>query len=113
MRTTQSTQKSPYFLFAITIVATMGGLLFGFDMAVISGVLPFVKEQFGLSTVAEGWFVSSALLGCIIGVSFSGEMSDRFGRKKMLMLSAILFFASAIGTALAADFKLLIIARMV
>ena len=113
MKTTQATPKSSYFLFAITIVATMGGLLFGFDMAVISGVLPFVKQQFALSSVSEGWFVSSALVGCIIGVSFSGEMSDRFGRKKMLMLSAILFFASAIGTALAAGFQFLIIARMI
>lgn len=111
--TTQTSPKTSYFLFAITIVATMGGLLFGFDMAVISGVLPFVKEQFSLSSISEGWFVSSALLGCIIGVSFSGEMSDRFGRKKLLMLSAILFFASAIGTASAANFNLLIVARMI
>jgi len=113
MTETSTSQKSPYFLFAITIVATMGGLLFGFDMAVISGVLPFVKEQFSLSSISEGWFVSSALLGCIIGVSFSGEMSDRLGRKKMLMVSAIFFFVSAIGTALSASFETLIIARMI
>jgi SP family arabinose:H+ symporter-like MFS transporter len=104
--------KSPFFLISITLVATMGGLLFGFDMAVISGVLPFVKQQFALTSVAEGWFVSSALVGCIIGVSFSGELSDRLGRKKMLMLSAVLFFISAIGTAFAQDFSWLIIARM-
>jgi SP family arabinose:H+ symporter-like MFS transporter len=113
MTTTQTLPGSSFFLFAVTIVATMGGLLFGFDMAVISGVLPFVKEQFSLSSISEGWFVSSALVGCIIGVSFSGEMSDRFGRRKMLMLSAILFFASALGTAFAGSFKILIIARMI
>ncbi|QNK61531.1 sugar porter family MFS transporter [Pedobacter sp. PAMC26386] len=105
-------QKSTLFLIAITMVATLGGLLFGFDMAVISGVLPFVKQQFSLSPAAEGWFVSSALVGCIIGVAFAGELSDRFGRKKMLMLAAILFLFSAIGTAASADYTLLILARM-
>jgi SP family arabinose:H+ symporter-like MFS transporter len=105
-------KRSPFFLIAITIIATMGGLLFGFDMAVISGVLPFVKEQFALSAVAEGWFVSSALIGCIIGVSFSGELSDRLGRKKMLMLAAVLFFISAAGTACSTGYTILIVARM-
>ncbi|MCO5934702.1 sugar porter family MFS transporter [Mucilaginibacter sp. RB4R14] len=100
------------FLVAITLVATMGGFLFGFDIAVISGVLPFVKDQFTLSPVAEGWFVSSALVGCIIGVSFSGELSDRLGRKKMLMLSAVLFFISAAGTALSSGFTSLVLTRM-
>jgi SP family arabinose:H+ symporter-like MFS transporter len=100
------------FLVGITLVATLGGLLFGFDMAVISGVLPFVKTQFSLSAATEGWFVSSALVGCIIGVSFSGDLSDRIGRKKMLMLAAILFLLSAIGSALSSGFTLLILARM-
>jgi SP family arabinose:H+ symporter-like MFS transporter len=110
--TEQAPAKSAFFLVAITAVATMGGLLFGFDMAVISGVLPFVKQQFALSAAAEGWFVSSALVGCILGVSFSGELSDRIGRKKMLMLSAVLFFVSAAGTAMAPGYVFLIIARM-
>jgi SP family arabinose:H+ symporter-like MFS transporter len=104
--------RSTLFLVAITLVATLGGLLFGFDMAVISGVLPFVKSQFSLSSATEGWFVSSALVGCIIGVSFSGDLSDRIGRKKMLMLAAILFLLSAIGSALSSGFTLLILARM-
>lgn len=107
-----SSPKSTLFLIAITLVATLGGLLFGFDMAVISGVLPFVKQQFSLSPAAEGWFVSSALVGCIIGVAFAGELSDRFGRKKLLMLSALLFLCSAIGTAGSIDYTLLILARM-
>lgn len=107
-----SSPKSTVFLIAITLVATLGGLLFGFDMAVISGVLPFVKQQFSLSPAAEGWFVSSALVGCIIGVAFAGALSDRFGRKKMLMLSAILFLLSAVGTAGSADYTILILARM-
>jgi len=84
----------------ITLVASLGGFLFGFDMAVISGVLPLVQKQFALSASQEGWFVSSALVGCIIGVAISGELSDRFGRKKPLILTAVLFVASAMGCAL-------------
>lgn len=81
----------------ITLVASLGGFLFGFDMAVISGVLPLVQKQFSLTAGQEGWFVSSALVGCIIGVAFSGELSDSIGRKKLLLLSATLFLFSAIG----------------
>ena len=91
------------YLTGITIIAALGGLLFGFDMAVISGTIPLVKDQFALSSVMEGWFVSSALMGAIIGVACSGELSDRFGRKKILILSGILFLASAIGCLVAPD----------
>lgn len=104
--------RNPFYLIAITFVATLGGLLFGFDMAVISGVLPFVKDQFLLSAAEEGWFVSSALIGCIGGVAFSGELSDRYGRKKLLVLSALFFLLSAVGTAFAPTFTILILTRM-
>ena len=86
-------------ILTITLVASLGGFLFGFDMAVISGVLPFLQKQFSLSALEEGWFVSSALIGCIVGVAFSGELSDRFGRKKPLLISAAFFFLSALGCA--------------
>lgn len=86
-------------LLTITLVASLGGFLFGFDMAVISGVLPLVQKQFTLTAAQEGWFVSSALVGCIIGVAFSGELSDRLGRKKPLILTSILFVLSALGCA--------------
>ncbi len=105
--------KSSFYLVSITFVATLGGLLFGFDMAVISGVLPFVQQQFSLTAAEEGWFVSSAIVGCVIGVMFSGELSDRWGRKKLLIIAAILFLLSALGTALASSFTFLIIARMI
>jgi SP family arabinose:H+ symporter-like MFS transporter len=105
--------KSSSYLVFITLVATLGGLLFGFDMAVISGVLPFVQKQFSLTAAAEGWFVSCAIVGCVIGVLFSGELSDRWGRKILLIIAAILFLLSALGTALASNFTFLIIARMV
>ncbi|RFZ86077.1 sugar porter family MFS transporter [Mucilaginibacter terrenus] len=93
-------------------IAATGGFLFGFDMAVISGVLPFIKKQFSLSAAEEGWFVSSALIGCIIGVSFSGSLSDAVGRKKMMVTAGMLFFLSAAGTTLAGSFSWLVLTRM-
>ena len=92
--------KYSNYLVMITSVASIGGLLFGFDIAVVSGVLPFVQKQFHLTAVEEGWFVSSALIGSILGVAISGELSDRFGRKKLLVLSSLLFFISALGCTL-------------
>lgn len=86
-------------IITITLVASLGGFLFGFDMAVVSGVLPFLQKQFELSAFQEGWFVSSALVGCIVGVAVSGELSDRIGRKKPLLISAVLFLLSAVGCA--------------
>jgi SP family arabinose:H+ symporter-like MFS transporter len=102
-----------FYLGLITVVASLGGLLFGFDMAVISGVLPFVRKQFDLTALQEGWFVSSALVGCIIGVAFSGDLSDRLGRKKLLFLSAFLFLISAVGCALIHSLSLLITFRLI
>ncbi len=96
----------------VIITASLGGFLFGFDMAVVSGILPFVERQFSLSTAQEGWFVSSALLGCVIGVSFTGELSDRFGRKKILVGAAVLFLLSAFCCTAADSFTTLIWARI-
>jgi SP family arabinose:H+ symporter-like MFS transporter len=105
-------QQSNNKLVLTTLVACLGGFLFGFDMAVVSGVLPLVQKQFDLTSFREGWFVSSALLGCIIGVLFSGNLSDRFGRKKTLFLSASFFLLAALGCTFLPDFSLLIIARI-
>ena len=100
-------------LLTITLVASLGGFLFGFDMAVISGVLPLVQKQFTLSAAQEGWFVSSALVGCIIGVAFSGELSDRLGRKKPLILTAMLFVLSALGCAMMPSLSGVIASRLI
>lgn len=94
------------------MVACLGGFLFGFDMAVVSGVLPLVQKQFDLTSFQEGWFVSSALVGCIVGVLFSSTLSDRFGRKKTLFLSALFFLLAALGCTFLPDFSLIIIARI-
>ena len=111
---TQSTQqKSNSYLIFIALTAAFGGFLFGYDTAVISGTISLVKQQFALSTLMEGWFVSSALVGCIIGVMMAGEMSDRFGRKASLIVSGLLFCASAFGCALCGSHTELIIFRLV
>ncbi|NQU53507.1 MAG: sugar porter family MFS transporter [Bacteroidetes bacterium] len=101
-----------YLLF-IALTAALGGFLFGYDTAVISGTIGFVKLKFALDAVMEGWFVSSALVGCIAGVSFAGELSDRLGRKKALLASGLLFSISAIGCAISASHTELIMYRIV
>lgn len=91
------------FIIGITLIATLGGLLFGYDTAVISGaeksVQAFLIESQGLSTWVHGATISSALIGCIIGAAFSGILASGIGRKKSLIIAAILFFLSAIGSA--------------
>ncbi|MFA6084048.1 sugar porter family MFS transporter [Mucilaginibacter sp.] len=106
-------KKSSTYLYLVCLVAALGGFLFGFDTAVISGTVSLVKNDFGLSAVSEGWFVSCALLGCIIGVGFSGKLSDKYGRKIVLILSAVLFLASALGCMLSSSFAVLIIFRLI
>lgn len=108
----KSKNNKAYLLF-ITLAAALGGFLFGYDTAVISGTIGFVKSQFGLSTAMEGWFVSSALVGCITGVAFAGELSDRFGRKRSLIFSGLMFSISVVGCALSASNTELIIFRMI
>ena len=97
----------------ICFAVALGGLLFGFDTAVISGAINFVKTQFSLDTVAEGWMVSSGLLGSIIGVFATGIISDKIGRKKTIIVAAIMFLLSGFGCGFASSFTLLVIARMI
>ena len=89
------------YLLTISLVTALGGLLFGFDISVISGTIPFLQDFFELNEAMKGWVVSSALIGCILGASYSGKLGDRFGRKKVLMVVSILFGISAIGSGLA------------
>ena len=92
-------QRGSLYVWSISLVATLGGLLFGYDTAVISGAIGFLRTHFQLDTVQMGWAASSALIGCIAGAAGAGVLSDRFGRKKMLMVAAILFAISAVGSA--------------
>ena len=97
----------------LAVVAAIGGILFGYDTAVISGTTEIVKMQFGLTTGGEGWYVGCALIGSILGVLIAGMLSDFLGRKKTMLISALLFSISAIGCALSADFTQLVIFRMI
>ena len=95
-------KKNTAYIFAITFVATLGGLLFGYDTAVISGaeqsLEAFLIEPLGLNSLVHGATVSSALIGCIIGGAISGLLSTRFGRKRSLQIASVLFFVSALGS---------------
>ncbi len=95
----------------ICLSAAFGGLLFGFDTAVISGTISFVKSQYHLAAAAEGWFVSCGLLGCVMGVVLAGLLTDRFGRKFVLIASAVMFLLCSFGCAFAPNFDLLVLAR--
>jgi sugar porter (SP) family MFS transporter len=100
-------------LYLYTFVAALGGLLFGFDTAVINGAIPFFTEYFELSDTMKGWAVSSALVGCVIGALFVGRPGDYFGRRQMLKFLALLFLVSAIGSAAATELWIFIIFRLV
>lgn len=97
----------------LALVAAIGGILFGYDTAVISGTTEIVKNQFRLTTIAEGWYVGCALIGSILGVMIAGMMSDYLGRKRTMLISALLFSVSAIGCAVCQDFNQLVIFRIV
>ncbi len=95
-------ERNSVFLILASAVAALGGLLFGFDTAVISGTTPFIQPYFHLNDVGLGWTVSSLLIGCIVGVTLSGRPGDLFGRRNTLRVAALVFLVSAIGSALAA-----------
>jgi SP family arabinose:H+ symporter-like MFS transporter len=84
----------------VSIIAALGGLLFGFDTAIIAGATRFLKDQFSLSAFGEGMAVSIVLVGCMFGAMIAGIASDRLGRKRFLLISAVLFFVSALGCAI-------------
>ena len=92
------------YLFFISFVAALGGFLFGYDTAVISGTISQVSSQFALDAINQGWYVGCALLGSIGGVAVAGMLGDWLGRKKAMIVSAVLFSASAIGCALKSTF---------
>ena len=92
--------RSRVYVYVISLVAAVGGLLFGFDIAIINGALVFLKRQFGLTDFQTEIAASALLVGCIAGAGAAGTLSDRFGRKKMLLVSAGIFAISAIASCL-------------
>ena len=103
------------YLFLISLVSAFGGLLFGYDWVVIGGAKPFYEAYLGIENfpVLQGWAMSSALVGCILGVMTSGYYADRYGRKKLLILSAVLFIVSAVFTGLAENLTAFVIYRII
>ncbi|MDR1782978.1 MAG: sugar porter family MFS transporter [Dysgonamonadaceae bacterium] len=104
--------KQSGYILLISLIAACGGLLFGFDTAVISGVLPFLQDHFNLDEWLSGWVVSILTVGCIFGVLVAGAIADKFGRKKVLFAGSLLFLLSAIGTALANNIVIFQIIRL-
>ncbi len=104
--------KNSGYLYFICLIATMGGLMFGFDIAIISGAVPFIQPYFGWNELQLGWGVSSLLVGAIIGSLGSGILTDRFGRKKVLIVVALFFAVSCVLTALAGSSVLFVSARL-
>lgn len=101
------------YLWLIALTAALGGLLFGYDWVVIGGAAPFYEKFFTLTDASDkGWAQSCALIGCLVGALMSGGMSDRFGRKWLLFLSAVLFAVSSIGTGMAGSFNIFVFWRI-
>ena len=97
----------------MAVVAAIGGILFGYDTAVISGTTSIVKNQFQLTDMMEGWYVGCALIGSIAGVLVAGSLSDYLGRKLTMLISAALFSISAIGCAVCGSFDSLVAFRII
>lgn len=115
MHASAATHYRMGFVWMICLVAAMGGLLFGYDWVVIGGAKPFYEPYFGISDspFMQGLAMSGALFGCLAGAAASGMLTDRYGRKWLLVLSAFFFTASALGTAIAPEFITFIIARLI
>jgi len=109
------TKFNKQFILGITLVSAMGGLLFGYDWVVIGGAKPFYERFFDItnSPYLQGWAMSSALIGCLVGAMASGYLADRFGRKRPLIAAAALFTIAALGTGAANQFTIFIIFRLI
>lgn len=103
--------KPPIQLFTYAAIVSLGGFVFGFDASVISGVVGFVSGEFGLSAFQQGWVVSAPTLGAAIAALAAGPISDQIGRKKVLQIIAFLYVVSAIASALAPNYQMLVFAR--
>src|SRR6266487_4246683 len=96
-----SQQYNSFYILSISFISALGGYLFGFDFAVISGALPFLREQFGLNEYWEGFTTGSLALGAIAGCLVAGIVSDKYGRRPGLLLAASIFMISSLAMSLA------------
>ncbi len=101
------------YLIFLSVVAAIGGFLFGYDTAVISGTIGMVASQFGLDTIAQGWYVGCALIGSIAGVLVAGYLGDTIGRKRSMIIAALLFTISAAGCAVSGSLNELVAYRII
>lgn len=106
-------QINNYQLLTYSIIAALGGLLFGFDTGVISGAIPFIRGEFELTTYQEGFAVSNLMIACTVGALIAGPIAEGAGRKKVLILCSLLFLISAIFSALPQSFMELVVARFI
>ena len=107
-----SRAATPFFV-SMCLIVGLSGLLFGIDTAVVSGAIAMVRATFGLDSDGEGWIVSSAVLGCVIGTLASGWLADRFGRRAILRTAAVLFLASTVASAVPPSATVLVVARII
>src|SRR5580658_2275131 len=119
LRAARSVPREPtplsLYLILVCVVGSTGGFLFGFDTSVISGVIEYIANPrvFNLGEIAKGWTVSCIIIGCMIGCVLAGPLSSRFGRKKTLLLTALVFLASSLGCALSQSLAAFIAFRIV
>ena len=106
-------RKAAIYVIFVTFVAAIGGLIFGFDTAIVAGATRYMKEQFNLNSLQEGWAVSVVLIGCMFGAGLAGPISDRIGRRRFMLVSAVLFFASAVGCAVPRNITEFVIFRFI
>src|ERR1700733_10745401 len=110
---TTTTTTNPAYVIFLGATAAMGGMMFGFDMAIIVGAGPFLVQHFALTDLGLGWAYSSLLFGCIIGSMAAGRWTDIYGRQRLLLYVAVLFIATSIATGVAPSFTLFVVARFI
>jgi len=107
-----STEGKQRIVYVVAALSALGGMLFGYDTGVISGAILFIRQDFVLSDFTVGLVISAVLIGAVIGAALGGDLSDHFGRRKVIIVAAIIFALGAVGTATVPDVSLLILGRI-